>query len=147
MSNETINTIMVSVIVPLLIALTSFTIKWLNNKANQITGNMKNEIAQKYICMAQEAVSNAVSEVMQTFVGAIKGTTEWNEFNKLKALKMAKNRVLDVLSVEAIEVLREVYGDLNAWLLSQIESNVLYKRDIVVPPQSFPMPSTDVTNN
>ena len=147
MSNETINTIMVSVIVPLLIALTSFTIKWLNNKANQIAENMKNEITQKYIYMAQEAVSAAVNEVMQTFVSVIKDTNEWNDASRQKALQMAKRTVMNVLSVEAIMVLKEVYGDLNTWLTSQIESNVLYKRDMVMLPESFAMPCSNDTDN
>ena len=72
MNEQTLNLLFTVVIIPLLGALTTFAIKFLNAKANEIKGKTNNERAQYYMDMILSTVTDCVIATNQTYVESLK---------------------------------------------------------------------------
>ena len=121
---ELLTTITQTVIIPLLIALVGYAVKWLNAKANEIKTKTKDETTKKYISMLNDTIVSAVIAVNQTYVDALK---EKNAFD-IEAQKEAFNRVyetiLATMTEEADKYLSEAIGDLDEYIKTKIEEAV-----------------------
>lgn len=94
---------------------------YLNAKKNVITEQLENEMLRKYADDAFECVMNAVVDVNQTFVESLKKSGNFSEESQLQAFKMAKNKVIDIISDESKNAITVLYRDFDAWLNTQIE--------------------------
>ena len=121
---ELLKTITQTVLIPLLIALTGFAVKWINAKANEIKADVKDKKVQKYISMLNDTIVSAVIAVNQTYVDALK---EQNAFTP-EAQKEAFNRVYETIiatmTEEADMYLQEAIGDLEEYITTKIEEAV-----------------------
>lgn len=90
-------------------------VNWLNT-------TIKNKKAAELLVTITNIASNAVKVTYQTFVEAIKGTDEWNDEAKEKALNMSLEAAKRALTIEAIEYIQKTHGDLDTYLISLIES-------------------------
>ena len=112
------------VIIPLLAALTTIAVKWLNAKANEIKAKTDNAVLKKYIDMLNETISTAVIAVNQTYVDSLK---EQDIFTQ-EAQQEAFNRVLETvkssLTEDAVIYLNEAIGDLESYIKNKIEEQV-----------------------
>ena len=121
---ELLTTITQTVIIPLLIALVGYAVKWLNAKANEIKTKTKDETTQKYITMLNDTIVSAVIAVNQTYVDALK---QQNAFD-IEAQKEAFNRVYETIiatmTEESDKYLSEAIGDLDEYIKTKIEEAV-----------------------
>lgn len=121
---ELLTTITQTVIIPLLIALVGYAVKWINAKANEIKAATKDEKIQKYITMLNNTIVSAVIATNQTYVDALK---EKNAFD-VEAQKEAFNRVYETIiatmTEEADRYLSEAIGDLDEYIRTKIEEAV-----------------------
>lgn len=121
---ELLKTITQTVLIPLLIALAGFAVKWINAKANEIKADVKDKKVQKYIGMLNDTIVSAVIAVNQTYVDALK---EQNAFTP-EAQKEAFNRVYETIiatmTEEADIYLQEAIGDLEEYITTKIEEAV-----------------------
>lgn len=121
---ELLKTITQTVIIPLLIALVGYAVKWINAKANEIKANAKDQKVQKYITLLNDTIVSAVIAVNQTYVDALK---EKNAFD-VEAQKEAFNRVYETIiatmTEEADKYLSEAIGDLDEYITTKIEEAV-----------------------
>lgn len=124
MSDEMRNTILTSVIVPVLIALVPFLVNYINKLSEQVKGKINDAKIEKYIIIAEDAIETAVVATAQTFVDAIKGTDGWTDEAKKKAFEQAKNQAILIMGSAARLALKEVYGDIDTWIDSKIEAYV-----------------------
>ena len=124
MDNETMNIVITSVVVPLVVALVGFIIPYINKLSEQVKARVNDEKLNKYIDIAEDAVETAVAATAQTFVDAIKGTEGWTDEAKKKAFEQAKMQALTVMGTAARLALKETYGDLDEWLNAKIEAYV-----------------------
>lgn len=108
------NIIITSVIVPLLIAITGYAVNYLNNK-------IKNDKAEKYILIAEDAVCTAVTSVAQTYVDALKKDGKFDEEAQKVAFDEAKYKAVAIMGEAAREALKEVFGDIDSWLDNKIQ--------------------------
>lgn len=112
------------VIIPLLAALTTVAVKWLNAKANEIKAKTDNTVLKKYIDMLNETISTTVIAVNQTYVDSLKEQDIFTE----KAQQEAFNRVLETvkssLTEDAVIYLNEAIGDLDSYIKNKIEEQV-----------------------
>ena len=76
---ELLPVIIQTVLIPLLVALTGFIVKWINAKANQLKEKAADDKYFLYIDILQELVTKAVIMVNQTYVDELKKT---NSFSK-----------------------------------------------------------------
>ena len=120
MDQETLNTLMSMVILPLLLALSGFAVAWLRKKTQEITANINDATVRKYVDLASDAVTKAVQTTFQTYVDALKAQ---GKFDK-EALQKAKDTATALITDEAKRVIAEAYGDFDKWLASTIETLV-----------------------
>lgn len=91
---------------------------------NNLAKKFKNEKALKVISLVEDLIKNVVLTVQQTFVESLKAEGKFDEKAQKEALRKAFDLVLANLTKEAKEVLDEVYGDFEQWILIQIESAI-----------------------
>ncbi len=118
MVNTILQTLVTAVFIPALIFLGRAAFEWLKTKT-------KNAILDKYFNMANDAVSTAVAEVMQTFVTTLKNNGTWTEDSAKQALLMAKAKAQQIMGVAALKALPDIVGDVEVWLTSKIEAATL----------------------
>ena len=112
------------VIIPLLGALTVYLVTLLKAKTKEITDKIENDKADKYIYMLSNTVTKCVTATNQTYVDSLKKDNAFTKEAQQKALKMTADAVLAILSDEAKTYLPTIVGDLNTYILTQIESEV-----------------------
>ena len=69
---ELITQIMEIVVIPLLGILTTYIVKLVNAKINEISSTKDNELEQKYLNMLNETITKCVIATTQTYVEALK---------------------------------------------------------------------------
>lgn len=112
-----IEVVLTSVVVPLLAWGISSLVNWLKTKTENAT-------IEKYLTFAGEAVTLAVKETTQTYVSTLKKEGKFDKEAQVEAFNRTAETAMRLLSVEALEVIEMVYGDVNKWLTSKIESAV-----------------------
>ena len=123
MSKE-LRTTLIQVLIAVLPIISAFIIRILNLKANQIKQSTKNDKIDKYIDLAKEIVVKSVIAVNQTYVENLKQNNQFTQEEAKEAFQLAKNRILSILTEDTKKVIIAIYGDLNAFLDSQIEMTV-----------------------
>ena len=111
-------------IIPLLIALTGYLVAFIKSKTKEITDRVENDKADKYIYMLSSTITKCVTATNQTYVDNLKKENAFTKEAQLKALEMTADAVLAILSDEAKAYLPTIVGDLNTYILTQIESEV-----------------------
>ena len=124
MSNETLNLIITAIIVPTLAALVPLLISFLNQKTAELKQRIGNEKLNRYIDIAEDAVSTAVTSVFQTYVDTLKKQGKWNDTTAEIAFTEARNKAIAIMGQAAKDALSQAYGDVNLWIDNKIEMHV-----------------------
>lgn len=111
-------------IIPLLGVLTGYLVSFLKAKGNQIADNADSVLAAKYIKMLTETICTCVIATNQTYVEALKKEGKFDTEAQKKAFQMTYDSVMNILSEEAKEYLKNIYGDLDTFLTNAIEAQV-----------------------
>lgn len=111
-------------IVPLLGILTTYLIKFINKKNEEITIQTNNEISQKYIDMLTKTIIDCVNSTNQTYVDSLKNKNAFSKDAQEEAFKQTYEKVMDILSEDAKTYLTNAYGDLNIYITTKIEAEV-----------------------
>lgn len=111
-------------IIPLFGILTGCLIKVIKNKTNELSAESKNALTEKYINMLSQTITDCVIATNQTYVDSLKGHDAFNYDAQKEAFNRTYQAVMTILSEEAKEYLAAVYGDLNAYITTKIESEV-----------------------
>lgn len=111
-------------VIPLLGILTAYVVKYINIKSEELTNKTKNELADKYIKMLTETITDCVIATNQTYVEALKKKDAFTKEAQEEAFKKTYDAVMLVLSDDAKEYLTEAYGDLAAYITMKIEAEV-----------------------
>lgn len=112
------------VLIPLLGVLTAFFVKWLRAKEKEINNNLDNDIAEKYLTMVAETITDCVIATNQTYVESLKKAGSFDAKAQKEAFNKTYAAVIQVLSQDAKEYLTSIYGDLAAYLNTRIEAEV-----------------------
>lgn len=99
------------VIIPLLVVLSTYFIKFINAKSNELINRVDNDKHDKYVLMLQETVTDCVLTTTQTYVDALKGQNAFDLEAQKKAFEMTKTAVLAILTDDAKEYLTSALGD------------------------------------
>lgn len=121
---ELITTIFQVCIIPLLGVLTTFLVKWLQIKSSELQIKMDNDVADKYMVMLTNTITECVLATNQTYVEALK---QQNKFD-LEAQKIAFDKtseaVMAILTEDAKKYLESAVGDLELFIRQKIEAEV-----------------------
>ena len=110
---ELLPVIIQTVLIPLLIALTGFLVKWINAKANQLKEKATDDRYFLYIDILQELVTKTVIMVNQTYVDELKKTNSFSKEAQAQAFKMVYETVITSLSEDVYTYLEKIVGDLD----------------------------------
>ena len=111
-------------VIPLLGVLVTYLVKYINSKSKELETQVDNDIAKKYINMLTSTITSCVIATNQTYVESLKKQGKFDVEAQKTAFSMTLAAVQDLLSVEAKEYLSEIYGDLDAYITTQIEAAV-----------------------
>lgn len=121
---ELLKTITQTVLIPLLIALVGYAVKWINTKANEIKTNVKDQKVQKYVEMLNDTIVSAVIAVNQTYVDALKEKNAFTKEAQEEAFKRVYETIIVTMTEEADRYLSEAIGDLDEYIKTKIEEAV-----------------------
>lgn len=124
MTSELLTQIFQVCIIPLLGVLTTFIVKWINVKSNQIQKNNDNALANKYIQMLTDTINSCVIATNQTYVESLKKQGKFDVEAQKQAFEQTTQAVLTILSQEAKDYLANIYGDLDKYISEKIEASV-----------------------
>ena len=111
-------------IIPLLGILTTFLVKFIQAKSAEIKETTNNELANKYITMLTNTITDCVIATNQTYVEALKKAGTFDAAAQKAAFNMTCESVLSILTDDAKEYLTNAVGDLNAYITQKIEAEV-----------------------
>lgn len=121
---ELISNIFQVCLIPLLGILTKYLVTFISMKAEEMKQKTSNETAQKYISMASETIMACVLATNQTYVESLKAQGKFDKEAQEIAFNKTLEAVLLLMNDEVKEYITEVFGDLNAYLTTQIEAAV-----------------------
>jgi hypothetical protein len=121
---ELVNEIFQVCIVPLLGILTTYLVKYITIKMEEIQTKTENEKMDKYLSMLTETITSCVIATNQTYVEALKKEGKFDLEAQKVAFEKTKNAVLGVLTSESQRYLTAAIGDLNLYISQQIEAAV-----------------------
>ena len=113
-----IQSVLTTVLIPLLGWGVSALVNFLNSKIN-------NAKIEKYITFAGEVVESVAKETSQTYVNRLKESGKFDKEAQELAFKKSYDTALKLLTKDALEAIKLVYGDVSTWLTSKIEATVL----------------------
>lgn len=112
-----ISVVITAIILPLISYAGARLITWLNTK-------IKDENAKQQLTVATDIVTNAVRSVFQTYVESLKKNGTFDKESQKAALIKAKNDALAQMTDEIKEYITKNYGNLETWIITQIESTI-----------------------
>ena len=118
-------------IIPLIGAAALYLVALINTKTKELKEKIKDEKAQKYLTMLNESITTCVIATSQTYVSVLKKEGVFNEEAQKKALQMTYDAVIKTLTADAKELLQEVGGDLQEYILNSIEADVAQTKSYI----------------
>lgn len=107
---------------PLLGILTTFLIIFISKKAQELKAKTNNELYSKYIDMLEQTIINCVIATNQTYVDTLKREGKFDGEAQKIAFQKTYESVMAILSEDAKTYLNEAIGDLQAYIINQIEA-------------------------
>ena len=127
--NELMKQIFEICLFPLLGILTAFLIIFISKKAQEIKIKVDNDLYNKYIDMLQQTIINCVVATNQTYVNALKAEGKFDSEAQKIAFQKTYDAVMTILSDDAKTYLNEAIGDLQAYIINQIETEVNFNKE------------------
>lgn len=130
----------------------AFLIQFLRRKSEEIGAKVDSMTTKELLDEVTDAVTTAVTYTSQTYVDALKKGGIFDKEAQMEALQMSMDKTLSLLSASAKEVLAEIYGDLDTYLVTKIEAEVRAQKqqtDVITLGEPFTSElkdSTDVTS-
>ena len=111
-------------IIPLLGVLTAYLVNYIKAKSLELTNKTDSKMADKYIQMLTQTITDCVIATNQTYVEALKKQEAFTKEAQKEAFQKTYDAVMLVLTDDAKDYLAEAYGDLTAYITMKIEAEV-----------------------
>lgn len=111
-------------LIPLLGILTTYAVKFIKIKGDEIAVKLNNEKANKYITLVSQTITDCVIATNQTYVEALKKDNAFSADAQKAAFQMTYDAVMAVLTDDAKDYIVAIYGDLSAYISTKIEAEV-----------------------
>lgn len=122
--SELINAIFQVCILPLLGVLTTFLVRWLQIKSQQLQSNAQDEISKKYMSMLTNTITECVLATNQTYVETLKQQNKFDAEAQKIAFEKTSEAVMSILTEDAKKYLNNAVGDLELYIKQKIEAEV-----------------------
>lgn len=117
-------------VVPLLGILTTYLVKLIRKKNKELDEKVSKEVSRKYIDMLADTITDCVVSTNQTYVDALKAANAFDKEAQEKAFELTYNKIMNVLTEDAKEYLTTIYGDLEIYITTKIESEVKFYKEV-----------------
>lgn len=117
-------------VIPLLGILTTYLVKLIRKKNKELDEKVSKEVSKKYIDMLADTITDCVISTNQTYVDALKEANAFDKEAQKKAFELTYNKIMNVLTEDAKEYLTTVYGDLEIYITTKIESEVKFYKEV-----------------
>lgn len=111
-------------VIPLLGVLTAYLVNYIKAKSAELNDKVDNDMADKYIKMLTQTITDCVIATNQTYVEALKKDNAFTKEAQKEAFQKTYDAVMLVLTDDAKDYLTEAYGDLTAYITMKIEAEV-----------------------
>ena len=115
-------------IVPILGAATVYLVTLINAKKQELAERAKNDTTRKYLDMLDGTITACVLATNQTYVESLKQSGSFDANAQKKAFELTYQAVMAILNDDAQKYLNEAVNDLNAYITSKIESQVVVSK-------------------
>ena len=122
--SELITTIFQVCVLPLLGVLTTFIVKWIQAKSQEISINIDNDLMEKYMLMLTDTITQCVLATNQTYVESLKSQNKFDAEAQKLAFEQTYESIMAILAEEAKEYLSTAVGDLELFVKQKIEAEV-----------------------
>lgn len=112
------------VLIPLLIILTRYLIVFIDAKRKELKERTNNDLANKYIDMIYNTVTNCVIATNQTYVDSLKEQGKFDKQAQLVAFNNTLASVKKMLSTDALDYIHSITNDIDFYLTELIEASV-----------------------
>lgn len=116
--------ILEGVLIPLLIILARYLIVFLDAKRKELKEKTNNDLANKYIDMIYNTVTNCVIATNQTYVDALKEQGSFDKQAQIIAFNETLDAVKRMLSADALNYIHSITEDTDFYLTKLIEATV-----------------------
>ena len=113
--------VVVSIVVPIIAGLLAWGISVLKKLVNE---KIDNATLREVLNDGLTVLETSVKYTYQTYVEGMKDKDIFDEAAQKQALQMAKDKALSMLSEGFINMIKDMYGDVNNWLETNIESTI-----------------------
>lgn len=113
--------ILITAAVPVL---TTYICKFLYTKWTESKTNIKNKQVQDTLDKVTNMALDVVQSTNQTFVDSLKKNGEFTKEAAIEAFNKSKETILKMLSYDAVMIITDIYGDIDVYLDTLIESLV-----------------------
>ena len=113
--------VVVSIVVPIIAGLLAWGISVLKKLVNE---KIDNATLREILNDGLTVIENSVKYTYQTYVEGMKDKDIFDANAQKHALQMAKDKALSMLSEGFINMIKDMYGDVNNWLETNIESTI-----------------------
>lgn len=117
-------------VIPLLGILTTYLVKLIRKKNKELDAKVSKEVSKKYIDMLADTITDCVVSTNQTYVDALKEANAFDKEAQKKAFELTYNKIMNVLTEDAKEYLTTIYGDLEIYITTKIESEVKFYKEV-----------------
>ena len=111
-------------ILPLLGLATTYFIKWVNIKTQEVKQKTKNDEVDKYLDLLERTISSCVLATTQTYVEALKKANAFTEEAQKQAFEATYESIMSILTEDAKEALSMLFTDLDGYITNRIEAEV-----------------------
>ena len=116
------------VIIPILGILTTYLVKLITIKINELSEKRDSEIEKKYLNLLNTTVTDCVLATTQTYVDALKREGKFDAEAQKAAFSQTYEAVMTILSQDAKEYFSSAVGDFELFLTKKIEMEVNSKK-------------------
>lgn len=113
-----------TILIPLLPLLGVWAITWVNRQIKNLKEKNDREYFDYHLDKVNDLIEDVVIEVQQVYVEALKDEHIFTKEKQLEVFNLAKDKILNQLTIQATEVLEKTYNDYIAWIETQIERTV-----------------------
>ena len=112
-------------IIPILGATTLYLVTLIHAKKQELLEKAKNDTTKKYIELLDKTITECVIATNQTYVDALKKAGSFDAEAQKQAFQLTYDAVMAILTDDAQEYLNEAIKDLNTYITTRIESQVV----------------------
>ena len=119
-----LNELLKAVLAAAIPILCGYLVTFIQSKSKAAQAGTNSVLVQNLISGAEEIVTDVVTSTNQTFVDSLKESGTFDEAAAKVAFEKSKDAILKILPQNTKDALALLYGDVDAWLTSKIESTV-----------------------